>query len=324
MALAVAGPALIAVLALGGTLAGVAGCAKQVSDGPAANEEQNVLVAARFPMGRTKQAARHQVRDAKLPASTRERGPSLLGFGMRARSDTPLDQLLAEGDRPLEKNGLCPPDMATVDDRYCVDRFEASLLEVLPNGDERPWASFLGMEGHTVRAISEQGVFPQAYVSGHQAQEACARSGKRLCKPAEWKKACMGPDKSTYGYGNTNEQRRCNDSGKSPMVAVWGSTIDLNNPMAWSWDKMNDPSLNQLPNSLAKTGEFASCENGYGIHDMVGNLHEWVDDPAGTFLGGYYLDTHLNGDGCQYRTMAHEAWYHDYSTGFRCCADVAP
>jgi formylglycine-generating enzyme required for sulfatase activity len=22
-------------------------------------------------------------------------------------------------------------------------------------------------------------------------------------------------------------------------------------------------------------------------YDMVGNVHEWVDDPAGTFLGGY-------------------------------------
>jgi formylglycine-generating enzyme required for sulfatase activity len=87
---------------------------------------------------------------------------------------------------------------------------------------------------------------------------------------------------------------------------------------------MNDPQLNQLPGTLAKTGEYGSCVNGYGIHDMVGNLHEWVDDPDGTFLGGYYQDTHLNGDGCQYRTMAHAAWYHDYSTGFRCCADVAP
>jgi sulfatase modifying factor 1 len=58
---------------------------------------------------------------------------------------------------------------------------------------------------------------------------------------------------------------------------------------------------------------------------MVGNLHEWTNDPNGTFQGGYYLDTHQNGDGCGYRTTAHEFTYHDYSTGFRCCADaVAP
>ena len=35
---------------------------------------------------------------------------------------------------------------------------------------------------------------------------------------------------------------------------------------------------------------------------MVGNLHEWTNDPNGTFQGGYYLDTHKNGDGCTYRT----------------------
>ena len=44
--------------------------------------------------------------------------------------------------------------------------------------------------------------------------------------------------------------------------------------------------------------------NGYGVYDMVGNLHEWTNDPNGTFQGGYYLDTHKNGDGCSYRTVA--------------------
>jgi hypothetical protein len=42
--------------------------------------------------------------------------------------------------------------------------------------------------------------------------------------------------------------------------------------------------------------------------------------PHGTFCGGYYLDTSINGDGCKYRTRAHAHDYHDYSTGFRCCA----
>jgi len=33
----------------------------------------------------------------------------------------------------------------------------------------------------------------------------------------------------------------------------------------------------------------------------MGNLEEWTSDTAGTFRGGYYVDT--------------------TSTGFRCCAD---
>ena len=41
----------------------------------------------------------------------------------------------------------------------------------------------------------------------------------------------------------------------------------------------------------------------------------------GTFRGGYYMDTTKNGEGCSYRTTAHDFAYHDYSTGFRCCMD---
>jgi formylglycine-generating enzyme required for sulfatase activity len=85
---------------------------------------------------------------------------------------------------------------------------------------------------------------------------------------------------------------------------------------------MNDPRLNQTPGTLAKTGGYARCTNAFGVFDMVGNLHEWVMSPRPTFRGGYYLDTHINGDGCSYRMTAHGAAYHDYSTGFRCCADA--
>jgi hypothetical protein len=84
---------------------------------------------------------------------------------------------------------------------------------------------------------------------------------------------------------------------------------------------MNNPLINQLPSSLLRTAERAECTNEYGVFDMVGNLHEWVDDASGTFRGGFYMDTSHNGDGCSYATRAHDFRYHDYSTGFRCCMD---
>ncbi|HEY8080392.1 MAG TPA: hypothetical protein VIF62_39955, partial [Labilithrix sp.] len=91
------------------------------------------------------------------------------------------------------------------------------------------------------------------------------------------------------------------------------------------WAKLNDPNLGQVEGALAKTGDHAQCVNDFGVFDMVGNLHEWVatdpQAPHGTFAGGYYLDTSQNGDGCNYRTVAHAHDYHDYSTGFRCCAE---
>ena len=43
--------------------------------------------------------------------------------------------------------------------------------------------------------------------------------------------------------------------------------------------------------------------------------------PEGTFRGGFYVDTMINGPGCLYATTAHNVYHWDYSTGFRCCAD---
>ena len=260
-------------------------------------------------------------RDQLFARTRRDDGDLSHGFsllhGLDDDHETPRPSLFLVGHE--RSANRCPSGMANVDDRFCVDRYEASLVEILPNGDERPYSAFETTEGHVVRAVSERGVYPHGYVSEVQAKDACARSGKRLCKADEWRKACMGPRKTTFGYGNARVGGRCNDHGVSPMISVMQLRVDQ--PRTWTHDKMNDPRLNQAPNTLARTGEHASCTNGYGVYDMVGNLHEWVDDPDGTFQGGYYLDTHINGDGCNYTTTAHAAAYHDYSTGFRCCAD---
>ena len=226
---------------------------------------------------------------------------------------------IVEGELPpVVEGSACRADMAIVDSRFCIDRYEGSLVQV-SGGQERPWSPYEMPEGVSVRAVSVAGVFPQAYISGAQGQAACAASGKRLCKPIEWRTACMGPKKQLFPYGNERRANACNDHGRAPMGHFYPQ-------VATSWNlvgmtEMNDPHLNQWEGTLMKTGSSADCTNEYGVYDMVGNLHEWTNDPNGTFQGGYYLDTHLNGDGCSYRTVAHDMSYHDYSTGFRCCAD---
>ncbi|MFO0678384.1 MAG: hypothetical protein U0169_17740, partial [Polyangiaceae bacterium] len=89
----------------------------------------------------------------------------------------------------------------------------------------------------------------------------------------------------------------------------------------WGLTEMNDPRLNRLDDTVAKTGTHPECVTNEGVFDMVGNLHEWTADTNGTFQGGFWLDTTQHGDGCAYRTIAHPFAYHDYSTGFRCCSD---
>ncbi len=218
----------------------------------------------------------------------------------------------------------CPEGMVSIDGAFCIDAYEASLVEIAADGSEKAWPYYRTLaSGTVVRAVSVAGVFPQGYVSGLQARAACERSGKRLCRPDEWRNACMGPQKTTFPYGNARVTGRCNDNGRSPM-RFFNPLLDAKPEHKWMWGvagNMIDPRLNQLAGTLTHTGERSDCTNGYGVFDMVGNLHEWVDDPKGTFQGGYYLDTHINGDGCYYRTTAHPMSHLDYSTGFRCCAD---
>jgi len=206
----------------------------------------------------------------------------------------------------------CPDGMVHAG-TFCVDAFEASLVRV---ADGSPWSPYANPGGTAVRAVSVAYAVPQGYISGQQAGAACTAAGKRLCTDVEWLAACQGPGQLTYPYGNTREDGRCNDArDRHPAYEYFGTT----DPSVFNM--LDHPCINQLPAGLGLTGQYAGCESSVGAFDMMGNLHEWTSDPAGTFRGGYYVDTRINGNGCLYRTTAHGASYWDYSTGFRCCAD---
>ena len=208
----------------------------------------------------------------------------------------------------------CPADMAQVG-ASCVDKWEASLIELRDDGLEAPWSPYKSPVDAKVKAVSQPGVVPQAHVSKVQAMAACENAGKRLCHVDEWKSACKGPQQTKYPYGEARKANVCVDSNRTAPLGKLYSAKDM-----FSSKAMNDERLNQTENTVEKTGAAASCTNDYGVYDMVGNVHEWLDD--GAFHGGYYLDTKINREGCDYATTAHSSVYYDYSTGFRCCADV--
>jgi len=213
----------------------------------------------------------------------------------------------------------CPADMQIVEGKFCIDPFEASTVEVLADGSTTAHSPFLPVTGLRVRAVSKKDVYPQAYINRNEADAACKESGKRLCTNREWVTACKGPTATTYPYGNERKAGYCVDTKR---VAPLARLFEGLGGARFQFEPMNDPRLNQIPGTVAPTGSFGRCTNSFHVYDMVGNVHEWTSDPAGTFRGGYYLDTRINGEGCNYRTVAHPATYHDYSTGFRCCADV--
>lgn len=251
---------------------------------------------------------------------------------------------VAEASSP--PRARCPTDMAevqAVEDGssrvlpFCIDRYEGSLME----GGGRPHDPYaLLRNDRTYVAQSRPGVPPQGYLSQLDASRACAKAGKRLCRAREWLLACRGRAQNLYPYGNAHEEGRCNTGKPHLPRRLFGPGVKLTFE-----NHYNSPRLNRTPGFLARTGEFARCVTASGVHDLVGNLHEWVADqvgPAlkreiplpygdhllgprgnGVFMGGYFSSKDEHGTGCRYVTTSHAPGYHDYSTGFRCCADLA-
>jgi sulfatase modifying factor 1 len=209
--------------------------------------------------------------------------------------------------------GGCPGGMIAIDG-FCIDRWEAFLV-TWPDG--APVSPYFNPDGASMRAMSADGAVPQGYIDQVQAEDACLAAGKRLCEDEEWLRACGGPGETVFPYGDERDPGVCNDAREQhPAVEYFGTTED------WIWSELDHPCLGQLADGLARTGDHPGCETAEGALDMMGNLHEWTADPAGTFRGGFFVDTELNGPGCLYATTAHDVSHWDYSTGFRCCADL--
>ncbi len=241
----------------------------------------------------------------------------MLSLGIRPSSGNATPAAPDSGTSPMPSR--CSDDMQLIENAFCIDRYEASTAEMASDGKVVAHSPYLPVTGLRVKALSQKGVIPQAYINRNEAHAACRQSHKRLCSESEWVTACKGPAHTTYPYGNHHRAGYCVDTNRvDPLKNLFESL----GKARYQFSIMNDARLNQVPGTLAPTGSFSRCTNEYAIYDMVGNLHEWISDPRGTFRGGFYLDSKLNGTGCDYRTVAHPATYRDYSTGFRCCADL--
>jgi formylglycine-generating enzyme required for sulfatase activity len=244
----------------------------------------------------------------------------------------------------------CPPEMVDVKGQFCIDRWEASLVDAVSGrllspyyapeprkakaardqwenqrmnmgsaharATELPELPDWQTAGHVeAMATSRPGRVPNGYVDGNSAARACERAGKRLCTTEEWTTACRGESNRQFPYGERYEHGVCNVFRETHPAVVLHDDASIGHM---------DPRLNQVEGPsgplLHRTGATSRCASVWGkdaIYDMVGNLDEWVDDGDGAFMGGFYArSTRL---GCDARISTHPKAYADYSLGVRCC-----
>jgi len=267
-------------------------------------------------------------------------------------ADAADDAEIEDAGPPIEAGRVrwCAKEMVNVAGRFCIDRFEESLIDEAsgeglsphyppepnialrifkrweeqrltvgpPAAHEMPLPllpEIEQVETFRPKAVSVRGVLPQGYISGRVAGEACARAKKRLCTREEWTFACRGERQTKYPYGTEYKAGVCNVFRTSHPAQILHDNASTGH---------SDPRLGLVAAEdgplLRTTGSTKACVSHWGkdgIYDMVGNVDEWIDDPDGTFVGGFFSRGTTNG--CDSSVSTHPLLYWDYSTGFRCC-----
>jgi sulfatase modifying factor 1 len=163
---------------------------------------------------------------------------------------------------------------------------------------------------------NKKGQKPVTAQTWEDAKMACAGVGKRLCKDTEWTLACEGPERSPYPYGATRDSSACNID--KPYIQP--------NPMAYSNPETRSSEVARL-DQREPSGSREGCVSGYGVHDMTGNVDEWVFNEHGKvekkpyisgLKGGYWGPVRNR---CRPMTTDHNQWDSYYQMGFRCCSD---
>jgi formylglycine-generating enzyme required for sulfatase activity len=224
---------------------------------------------------------------------------------------------------PAPSSDTCPADMRLVDgvhyefiQRLCTSFRQDHCFAFFPGFlAVEPRATPIHTCVDTYEWPNQAGVVPAVMDRFVDAQAKCAGVGKRLCSEFEWEQACEGPETLPFPYGQKQVPGTCNSD-------------KVYRPVSEAKLASNDAAIWQAETKRAWQGEpagaYPACVSAYGVHDLTGNVEEWVTTsrpewpfPSG-LKGGYWAKQWT---GCRGTNERHGPQFRFYEVGFRCCKE---
>lgn len=244
---------------------------------------------------------------------------------------------------PDTKPSACPADMVEIEGDYCPNLEVVCLFNVDADGNHLPGPGDInlacGEYKKPTRCLSDKvhmhycidkyewpnkpGQVPQDWMNFFDAEKAVKEAGKRICTHREWTLAAEGPDMHPvpYGDGYHRDKTACNFDNHNPGIDVFQSK------------RPDDETSQKLRALLVPSGSRANCFSDFGVHDMSGNIDEWVVNESSQdmcinktsgncrtgLMGGHIW--HVR-NASRPMTTAHGAGFAWYETGARACKDI--
>ncbi|MFQ5507969.1 MAG: formylglycine-generating enzyme family protein [Leptospirillia bacterium] len=168
-------------------------------------------------------------------------GPFIMG------TDQTDDDIAEDLGLPYTWYADARPARQVVLPAFYIDRYEMTNAEYLQfmNVTEIPLGQPYGWDDDRPQEGTND--YPVSGLNWYEAYLVCQHFGKRLPTEAEWEKAARGPDGARYPWG----------------------------------DEWNPELANVARGGAGRTvpvGSYPGGASPYGVHDMIGNVWEWVRD----------------------------------------------
>ena len=231
----------------------------------------------------------------------------------------------------VAKNSFCSPDMVEINGDYCPtvkqhcmkwrNDVEGERCEVWDTRVDCVSATIVHKKYCIDRFEypNKVGELPQDWMSWDDVKKSCESIGKRICTRSEWTFAAEGPGRHPYPYGDGfhRDNTICNFDNHVAAIGITGDDVM----------KVSDPKsevADKLRSLLVPSGERPECVSDWGVHDMSGNIDEWVVNESGKPYVSGLMGGHVFGvrNASRPMTDAHAPWFFWYETGGRCCKDA--